>query len=230
MTTNRDALRKLLKERDTLRVRVEVASKHSREVLQSAGDLLATIHRDGGHHTDSVGLVQSVKDAHTVWSVLITQAESDALKAELAEAQRHYADAEQANVALDAQVEAMRGALETAKREAKDFSSSLDMYAKAWWRELRGPYRNKSHEIDALVLTTRERMEELYALRLKVAASPPGVGVTLTREEVAQVRQAFRLVLELAEKWADGTGRSNPDHDIVSDGKDALALLDKGKP
>ena len=33
--------------------------------LQDAGvlDLLATIHRDGGHHTESVGFEQSVKDA-----------------------------------------------------------------------------------------------------------------------------------------------------------------------
>ena len=30
---------------------------------QGVLDLLATIHRDGGHHTEAVGLEQSVKDA-----------------------------------------------------------------------------------------------------------------------------------------------------------------------
>lgn len=36
-------------------------------------NLLAIIHRDGGHHTSDVGLVQSVEDAHKVWGKLITE-------------------------------------------------------------------------------------------------------------------------------------------------------------
>lgn len=43
-------------------------------------DLLAIIHRDGGHHTAEVGLEQSVKDAHERWGQLIQAAESGSLK------------------------------------------------------------------------------------------------------------------------------------------------------
>lgn len=47
---------------------------------QSLLDLLAIIHRDGGHHTAEVGLDQSVKDAHERWGQLIQAAESGSLK------------------------------------------------------------------------------------------------------------------------------------------------------
>lgn len=35
-------------------------------VERALRDLLARIHRDGGHHTDAVGLAQSVKDAESI--------------------------------------------------------------------------------------------------------------------------------------------------------------------
>jgi hypothetical protein len=40
------------------------------------GNLLAIIHRDGGHHQGAVGDEQAVKDAHERWGRLITLAES----------------------------------------------------------------------------------------------------------------------------------------------------------
>ena len=47
------------------------------ERLRAAlGDLLAIIHRDGGHHTAAVGEQQSVEDAHKVWAKLISENES----------------------------------------------------------------------------------------------------------------------------------------------------------
>lgn len=43
--------------------------------------------------------------------------------------------------------------------------SSRDMYAEAWEREIGPPYRQKFHHIDAMVLTTQDRMKELGGLR-----------------------------------------------------------------
>lgn len=39
-------------------------------------NLLAVIHGDGGHHTDRVGLKQSVADAHVKWAALIRAADN----------------------------------------------------------------------------------------------------------------------------------------------------------
>jgi vancomycin resistance protein YoaR len=39
--------------------------------VTALGNLLAVIHRDGGHHTEAVGVEQSVADAHKVWAGLI---------------------------------------------------------------------------------------------------------------------------------------------------------------
>jgi hypothetical protein len=42
---------------------------------------------------------------------------------------------------------------------------SAEMYARAWEREIGPPYRAKTHHIDCLVLTTRDRMQELNRWR-----------------------------------------------------------------
>ena len=49
------------------------ADRHPTE--RALNNLLAIIHRDGGHHTGNVGINTSVKDAHLVWAELITRAE-----------------------------------------------------------------------------------------------------------------------------------------------------------
>jgi hypothetical protein len=43
--------------------------------VTALGNLLAVIHRDGGHHTEAVGVEQSVADAHKVWADLISALE-----------------------------------------------------------------------------------------------------------------------------------------------------------
>jgi hypothetical protein len=45
------------------------------EAERMLGNLLAIVHRDGGHHTERVGLAQSASDAHQAWADLITRAE-----------------------------------------------------------------------------------------------------------------------------------------------------------
>ena len=47
--------------------------------------------------------------------------------------------------------------LERVRKEAKEWEGSLHMYRDAWLRELHNELLPKSHEIDALVLTTRLR-------------------------------------------------------------------------
>jgi hypothetical protein len=48
----------------------------TQEAVDPLRNLLAIIHRDGGHHTDAVGVEQSVADAHQVWAELRLQAEA----------------------------------------------------------------------------------------------------------------------------------------------------------
>lgn len=55
---------------------------------QALGDLLAIIHRDGGHHTAFAGMSQSVADAHAAWGATMREldearAETDRLRAAL---------------------------------------------------------------------------------------------------------------------------------------------------
>lgn len=50
-------------------------------------------------------------------------------------------------------------------RKTRLAERELETYANAWARELGPPFRAKRHAIDALVLTTRERMEELTRWR-----------------------------------------------------------------
>jgi hypothetical protein len=63
--------------------KIRAAIKHPDEYptersAQPLIDLLAIIHRDGGHHTAAVGVDQSVKDACERWGQLIAEAERPA--------------------------------------------------------------------------------------------------------------------------------------------------------
>ena len=48
---------------------------HAQECVRRLPGLLAVIHRDGGHHTDSVGLDDSIDDAHAAVAELRDRAE-----------------------------------------------------------------------------------------------------------------------------------------------------------
>lgn len=57
------------KARRTLKSPLQYTYQRDRAALL---DLLAIIHRDGGHHTEDVGVEQSVEDAHQIWCDLQT--------------------------------------------------------------------------------------------------------------------------------------------------------------
>lgn len=44
--------------------------------VNAAKNLLAVMHRDGGHHTDKVGFIQSCKDAEQVRHKLVAEVEA----------------------------------------------------------------------------------------------------------------------------------------------------------
>lgn len=71
------------------------------------------------------------------------------------------------------------GKIEKAIRVAKDADNckhSLNMYAKAWRREL-GPYfRSKTHEIDALVVSTQDMQQHIRELQAKIVALSKSLG------------------------------------------------------
>jgi DNA repair ATPase RecN len=83
-----------------------IGSKHLEDDLAEAadrlealeaelGNLLAIIHRDGGHHTGKVGYRKSVEDAHLVWAKM--REEADRLEALEAENKRLREALEQAS-------------------------------------------------------------------------------------------------------------------------------------
>ena len=68
------------------------ALEHALTMTERERDnLLARIHRDGGHHTDAVGLVQSLADADK--KVAMMNSENDQLKAEVARLKIKLAEA-----------------------------------------------------------------------------------------------------------------------------------------
>ena len=63
------------------------------------------------------------------------------------------------NIELTTKLEEGAEAVKEAKRLG-DVDHALKMYIKAWEREIGPPYRNKTHHIDAMVLTTQDRIKE----------------------------------------------------------------------
>jgi hypothetical protein len=55
----------------------EVIERQRDEARRDLGEILAIIHRDGGHYTGEHGISKSVADAHATWAAVM--AERDAL-------------------------------------------------------------------------------------------------------------------------------------------------------
>jgi len=56
-----------------LRVRLEKAERERDEARRELGEILAIIHRDGGHHTGKHGISKSVADAHATWADVVRE-------------------------------------------------------------------------------------------------------------------------------------------------------------
>jgi hypothetical protein len=84
--------------------------------IKETENLLAIIHRDGGQHTTEVGLVQSVKDAHTSWGE--AQARIAQLATGLGSVARDRSETEARIAALE---EALRSILNLAVPMGSDY-------------------------------------------------------------------------------------------------------------
>ena len=75
LTAEVERLKRLVIVQETLLRDKDALTAENAALSQQLGNLLAIIHRDGGHHTCSVGMDQSVKDAHLVWARLVSEVE-----------------------------------------------------------------------------------------------------------------------------------------------------------
>jgi uncharacterized coiled-coil DUF342 family protein len=59
--------------RDAVIQESERAEQERDEARRALGEILAVIHRDGGHHTGEHGITQSVADAHATWAAMVQE-------------------------------------------------------------------------------------------------------------------------------------------------------------
>ena len=72
------------------RMEQEVIVRERDEARRDLGEILAVIHRDGGHHTGEHGVSQSVADAHATWAAVVR--ERDEAQAEVADLSNKYTE------------------------------------------------------------------------------------------------------------------------------------------
>ena len=114
-----------------------VLTRKRDEARHWLGELLAIIHRDGGHHTEAVGISQSVADAHAVWAALMAERDAAQERDRLAkmitsriQAERDAARAEVAR--LNAQLESITAENHSrAMREARSLEDWASLRAEA---------------------------------------------------------------------------------------------------
>lgn len=105
-----------------------------------------------------------------------------------------------------AQVDAIRKELAASDKLAEDWKREWRMYRDAWVRELGGPYVAKTHEIDSLVLTTRNMREQNTTLREANAETGLRARVKALSEEWDRGSKTWqRAAAELRALLAEGT-------------------------
>ncbi len=87
------------------------------------------------------------------------------------------------------ELEKQRDELAASLEEERGWKREFDMYRRAWIRELGGRLIPKTHEIDALVLTTRQLREDTQRKTMRECAK--ALYETVTRADV----------VTLVEKW-----------------------------
>ncbi len=73
------------------------------------------------------------------------------------------------DASLDVVLDALTKKLRDLTQQAHNEKAAADQFFRAWTREIGPPYANKRHSIDMLVMTTKQRMEELSTLRKEKA-------------------------------------------------------------
>lgn len=58
---------------DALMLQSRILRRDRDEARRALGEILAVIHRDGGHHTGEHGITQSVADAHATWAAMVQE-------------------------------------------------------------------------------------------------------------------------------------------------------------
>lgn len=104
-----------------------------------------------------------------------------------------------------AQLERLAGLCERLRRERDDavkrvaeleaFERDFDMYRRAWIRELGGKLIRKTHEIDALVLTTRKLKEDTRREVLRDCSK--ALLASVTRTDVVALAEGWAAVAKL---------------------------------
>lgn len=82
------------------------------------------------------------------------------------------------------------------EKERDHLKLELNMYTKAWIRELGGRLINKSHQIDALVLTTRKLKEDTRRNVLLSCARE--IDATVTRCDVVGLKERWKALAKEA--------------------------------
>jgi hypothetical protein len=99
--------------------RAEKAERERDEARRDLGEILAVIHRDGGHYTGEHGISKSVADAHAAWAAVVRAREK--AQAELAFLRKEYGEAESSTL-----FEAQRNQVEALKAENERLQRLLD--------------------------------------------------------------------------------------------------------
>ena len=84
------------------------------EARRDLGEILAVIHRDGGHYTGEHGISKSVADAHATWAAVVRERDEARVEADSARAIYEMASEVADQRERDAEVRGARWALEIA--------------------------------------------------------------------------------------------------------------------
>ena len=95
------------------------AARERDEARRDLGEILAVIHRDGGHHTGEHGVSKSVADAHATWAAVVRERDDARVEADSARAIYEMAAEVAVQREADAEVRGARWGLQVALDSSK---------------------------------------------------------------------------------------------------------------